>query len=308
MYFSLMDLQKKWQDHLYDERRYAQNTVDAYCKDLRYYIDFLANYKNSDINIELIKNVDVFDVRAFLASLSGKSVGLRSRARFLSAIKNFYSFCARNEFFENSAVHHVKIPRGHRSIPKDMSVEDAMTSIDSIKNIAKGEWEKMRDVSVLLLLYGSGLRISEALNIKCRDIDLSNRTVIVMGKGGKERLIPILETVAKHIQEYVDACPFIYDSSSWLFYGARGGKLSRNYFAARIKQMRESNDLPSSITAHSFRHSFASHLINKDVCIRVIQELLGHASLSTTQIYANMDHSARYAVYNAHHPRSNKKN
>jgi len=247
--------------------------------------------------------LDAKRFRAFMAARRHAGVSGRSLARTMSALRMFFRWLEAEEITASRAVLQVALPRVPHGVPKPLTVDKAQAVVDD--RSADDDWLVARDTAVLLLLYGSGLRIAEALAIVRKDAPIDGREVLrVAGKGGKERLVPVLPVTRAAIVRYVALCPFPLASDSPLFLGARGGRLSPRIVQLVMSRLREALGLPATATPHALRHSFATHLLSAGADLRQIQELLGHASLSTTQVYTEVDRARLLAVYDRSHPRA----
>jgi integrase/recombinase XerC len=250
--------------------------------------------------------VDARKIRGFLASRRAKGVESRSLSRSLSAYRSFFRWLEREDILKNRAVLQVAGPEVPRSLPKPLTVAAAVTVVDG-GMAAELDWVTARDMAVLLLLYGSGLRISEALGLRVQDAPSAARDVIrITGKGGKERLVPVLPIAINAIERYCRLCPHPLPSDGPLFLGVKGGPLDARIIQLVMERMRAALGLPATATPHALRHSFATHLLSAGADLRQIQELLGHASLSTTQVYTDVDRDRLLAVYNQSHPRATR--
>lgn len=294
-----------WLAHLQHERGYSEATRTAYERDLGQFVLFLRGDLGHAPGLEDLARLDVKTVRRFLAARRRTGVQSRSLARTLSALRTFYRWLEATGRITNRALAQVATPRIPRSLPKPLTVEKASALMDEGGTEAPEDWIAARDTAVLLLLYGAGLRISEALGLTRRDAPTPGRDVIrIVGKGGKERLVPILPVTQNAVARYIALCPYPLDAESPLFLGAKGGPLSPRLIQLAVARMREALTLPETATPHALRHSFATHLLAAGADLRQIQELLGHASLSTTQVYTEVDRERILAVYDAAHPRA----
>jgi integrase/recombinase XerC len=294
-----------WLSHLTEDRDYTARTREAYARDLEQFIGFLRNRLGHPPCLGDMSVITVKDFRAFLSSRRKAGITSRSLARTLSALRSFFRWLEQNDIAKNRSVLQVARPKVPHSLPKPLTVEKATDLVAPSAHDHKDRWIAARDTAVLLLLYGAGLRISEALALKTKDAPTSARDVArIIGKGGKERLAPILPVAIDAIAEYCRLCPFPLEPESPLFVGARGGPLSPRIIQLTVEKLRDALGLPHNATPHALRHSFATHLLSAGADLRQIQELLGHASLSTTQIYTEVDRDRLLAVYEAAHPRA----
>jgi integrase/recombinase XerC len=293
-----------WLAHLAHERGRAPNTLVAYQRDLRQFLSWLNKDLGRAPGLGDLAGVDTRRLRAFLASRRRSRVSSRSLARGLSGLRAFFRWLETEDIARNRAILQVARPRVGHGIPKPLSVEKAAAVVDGGAAVAL-DWIAARDSAVLLLLYGSGLRISEALGIARRDAPGAGReTLRVVGKGGKERLVPVLPVTQEAVSRYLALCPHALTADGPLFLGAKGGRLSPRIVQLLMERLRGALGLPDTATPHALRHSFATHLLSAGADLRQIQELLGHASLSTTQVYTEVDRERLLAVYDRAHPRA----
>ena len=294
----------RWLAHLEHERGLAGATLEAYERDLRQFLVFLKGALGHAPCLADLAHLEVKTVRSFMASRRRGGATSRSLARTMSALRTFFRWLENGETIKTRAVHQVGLPKIPHSVPKPLTVDKAASVVENGAGTGP-EWIAARDAAVLLLLYGSGLRISEALGLNRRDAPLGDRDVLrIIGKGGKERLVPVLPVTQAGIERYVALCPYPLEPESPLFVGAKGGPLSARIIQLAIERRRSALDLPDTATPHALRHSFATHLLSAGADLRQIQELLGHASLSTTQIYTEVDRQRLLEVYDAAHPRA----
>jgi len=296
-----------WLAYLTVERQLAANTAEAYERDISQFLAFLAGHFNRLPDMKHLLALQARDVRAFLAARRGEGVGSRSLARSLSALRMFYRFLERRGYGKNDAIRAVSLPKLPHSVPKPLTAPKATALIDSADIASPGapEWILARDTAVLALLYGSGLRISEALSLERKDAPIKGRDMLrVTGKGNKTRVVPVLPIVRDAVEFYLKLCPLKLGSDDPLFVGARGKQLSPRIIQLRIARARAALGLPDTATPHALRHSFATHLLGAGADLRAIQELLGHASLSTTQGYTEVDRAHLLKIYDRAHPRA----
>ncbi|MGD2132043.1 MAG: tyrosine recombinase XerC [Maricaulaceae bacterium] len=290
--------------HLRGERRASPRTCEAYGRDLEAFFSFLEDHLGGAVRLSDLAELYARDFRAYLAKRRSGPDGLspRSTARALSALRSFFRYAERRWGVKNDELALVQGPKLARTLPRPVSEHAARALLDlAADDIAP--WIGARDAAVLALLYGAGLRISEALGLVGADAPLSD-AVRVRGKGGKERLVPILPAVADAVERYRALCPHPLTDKAALFRGARGGPLGPRAVQARVEDLRARLGLPATATPHALRHAFATHLLAGGADLRTIQELLGHADLSTTQIYADVDADTLLAVYDQAHPRA----
>jgi integrase/recombinase XerC len=303
----LRDLADAWLAHLRGERRMAALTLEAYARDLRQFLDFLSGRTGEPVDPGAIATLEPADIRAFMAARRAEGVGNRTLLRGLAAIRSFARYLEREGLGTVAAFSAIRPPKAPRRLPKALGVADARDLADAETRAGEARlpWILARDAAVLSLLYGAGLRISEALGLSRADAPGGRRdTVTVRGKGGKVRSAPVIEPVRKAIQAYLDICPYELPLGGPLFVGARGGKLSPRIIQLAVERMRGALGLPDTATPHALRHSFATHLLGRGGDLRTIQELLGHASLSTTQIYTAIDTTRLLDAYRSAHPRA----
>jgi integrase/recombinase XerC len=294
-----------WLRHLGDERRMSPKTVEAYRRDVRQFLGFLAEHLGGAPSLKELAALAPADVRAFLAARRAKGIGSRSLMRTLAGVRGFARFLERNGKGKVGALAAVRAPKIAKTLPRPLSVAAAkrMTDPDLSAGDEREPWIHARDAAVLALLYGSGLRISEALGLKRADFG-SRDTITVSGKGRKERMVPVLPQVAKLVADYVALCPHDLPEDGPLFVGAKGGPLSARVVQLAMARLRGVLGLAETATPHALRHSFATHLLARGGDLRSIQELLGHASLATTQIYTEVDAERLIEAYRTAHPRA----
>jgi integrase/recombinase XerC len=298
----------RWMVHLRAERRLSQKTNEAYARDLRQFLVFLGAHWGSSVSLKRFAELEASDVRAFMAARRIQQVGGRSLMRALAGLRSFARFLEREGKGKVGALSAIRAPKVGKSLPKPIAVGAAkeLTDADLRAGENREPWIWARDAAVMALLYGSGLRISEALGLKKRDVPSpgSGDVLTVIGKGNKTRMVPVLQNVLALIQDYVAMCPHTIAPDGPIFVGARGGPLSPRIIQLTMERLRGALGLPDSATPHALRHSFATHLLGRGGDLRAIQELLGHASLSTTQIYTGIDTERLLEVYRTSHPRA----
>lgn len=293
-----------WLAWLSLEKRFAANTVLAYGRDVDAFLGFLTGHNGAPLELTDLADLKASDVRAYLARRrsSDKPLTDRSVARALASIRSFYHFLDRRRGLTNADVKFIRGPRLKPPAPRPVSENSAFELIDMASDAAVA-WIAARDSAILTLLYGCGLRISEALGLDGSYAALP-ATLIIKGKGGKTRIVPTLPAARDAIADYVRQCPFHLDEATPLFFGARGGPLSARIIQGVMAQMRGALALPPTATPHALRHAFATHLLQAGGDLRAIQELLGHASLSTTQRYTEVNPAFMMAAFTAAHPRA----
>lgn len=290
---------------LRDERRYSDLTQDAYRRDVSGFLNFLMEHLGEPPSAKDLEALAPLDFRSWLATLARDDVQPVSRARKLSAVRTFFKYLRKRGVAVNDRVGLVASPKTPRGVPKPLSVPDADLLIASAGDFETEDWIAKRNIALLTLLYGCGLRIAEALALNERDAP-SGDAMTVLGKGKKERFVPVLPAVRAAIAEYLDASPYAGAAEGPLFRGARGGRLNPDGARRPIRLLRAALGLPDTATPHALRHSFATHLLAAGGDLRAIQELLGHASLSTTQRYTEVDTAKMMAEYAKAHPRARR--
>ena len=297
------DALQTWLDQQRALKGAAENTLTAYRGDVTEFLAFISVHHGTPHGLGALAKITVSDMRAWMAQTRGTGVGPRSLARKLSAVKAFYRWLAEREGFEATAVLSTRAPKFTKKLPRPLAIDAARELIDCVETQARAPWVAARDVAVLTLLWGCGLRISEALGLTGADAPLP-QVLRITGKGGKERVVPVLPAARDAVDTYVKACPHASSANAPLFRGVRGGKLSAGAIQKVMASARMQLGLPASATPHAMRHSFATHLLDAGGDLRAIQELLGHASLSTTQAYTAVDTVRLMEVYNSAHPRA----
>lgn len=292
-----------WLESLVIERDRSENTRLAYRRDLEQFVGYLQRSLKRSPALGDVAHIDIKTIRGFMASRRKQGASSRSLARTLSALRTFYRWLETERGITNRAITRVLRPKVPHSVPKPLTVTKAAAVAGAVTH--DEPWIAARDTAVILLLYGSGLRISEALSIQLKDVPTAQRDVMrIVGKGGKERAVPVLPVTVEAIQAYLDACPHPLEADTPIFRGARGGPLSPRIIQLVMARLRERLGLPDSATPHALRHSFATHLLSAGADLRQIQDLLGHASLATTQLYTEVDRDRLLSVYDAAHPRA----
>jgi integrase/recombinase XerC len=295
-------LVERWGKHLAHDRRRSAHTVRAYSGTAHRLIGFLGQYRGCLLFPADLLTVTAQDLRAFLAARRAEGLGPASASRELSGIRAFLTFAAEQQG-EKAAVPRTRAPKRPRTLPRPSSPQDVTALAEDAGAFASEPWIGSRDLAILLLLYGSGLRVSEALSITARHLPLG-QAIRVTGKRSKMRIVPLVPAVREAIADYVSQCPYPVTGDSPLFVGARGGPLSADLVRRAVRAARTRLGLPDSLTPHALRHSFATHLLARGADLRSLQELLGHASLSSTQIYTQVDAAHLLDVYRHAHPRA----
>lgn len=277
-------------------------TIKAYRQDNASFLTFVSNESNIIIDQDFLEALTNNQFRKWLSELKKKQAKLTTIARKLSALKSFFSYLQKYNNLNSEVIFNIQSIKINKSLPKALSEEDALATIELINNNEESQpWLKQRNLTILILIYGCGLRISEAINLSKSNINESS--LVILGKGNKERIIPTLPIVKQHLNLYLINCPYLLNNKEAIFKGVRGRQLQAAVFQRYIKKLRIQLGLKDTTTPHAFRHSFATHLLANGVDIRSIQELLGHASISTTQRYTEVDHNRLIQVYNQSHPR-----
>jgi integrase/recombinase XerC len=298
---------ENWLAHLGNERRYSPKTLEAYRRDVEQFLEFLTEHLGGAPSLKDLAALQPADVRAFLAARRADGIGSRSLMRTLAGMRGFARYLERNGKGKVGALAAVRTPKIGKTLPRPLSVTAARRVGDTelLAGEATAPWVQARDAAVLALLYGSGLRISEALGLKRADFGVGGRDVItVTGKGRKQRMVPVLPQVQKLVADYVALCPYELPGDGPLFVGAKGGPLSARIIQLAMARLRGALGLAETATPHALRHSFATHLLARGGDLRAIQELLGHASLATTQIYTEVDAERLIEAYRNAHPRA----
>lgn len=297
----------RWLSHLGTERRLSPKTLEAYGRDLRQCLDFLSNYWGERVTLARFAGLEATDIRAFMAMRRADDIAGRSLMRALAGLRSFGRFLEREGKGKVGALSAIRAPKVAKSLPKPLPMASAKRLADADERAGEERetWILARDAAVMALLYGSGLRISEALGLKRREVPRPGEgdVLVVTGKGNKTRMVPVLQNVLELVQEYVAMCPYPLPAEGPIFVGARGGPLSPRIIQLAMERLRGALGLPDSATPHALRHSFATHLLSRGGDLRAIQELLGHSSLSTTQIYTGIDSERLLEVYASAHPR-----
>jgi integrase/recombinase XerC len=298
----------RWLSHLKSERRLSAKTLEAYERDLRQCLVFLSGHWGGRVSLKQFAKLEAADIRAFMAMRRSDAIASRSLMRTLAGLRSFGKFLEREGKAKLAALGAIRAPKVGKTLPKPLTVENArrMTDADIRAGEAREPWVLARDAAVMALLYGSGLRISEALGLRRHDVPQpgAGDVLVVTGKGNKTRMVPVLQNVLTLVAEYVAMCPYDLHTNKPIFVGARGGPLSPRIIQLTMARLRGALGLPDSATPHALRHSFATHLLGRGGDLRAIQELLGHASLSTTQIYTAVDTERLLDVYKTAHPRA----
>ncbi|MCC8407288.1 MAG: tyrosine recombinase XerC [Rickettsia endosymbiont of Sceptobius lativentris] len=298
---SIQELIDKWQKYLVLQRNYCNHTVISYNNDLKHFLEFMNYYNSELVTINHIKTADIRLIRSWLAKRNCDNFTTSSISRGLSAVKNFYRFLEKTTQLNSHIIFSIKSPKKTKLLPKALSEDDVVISLEHIEEYGNVKWVELRNKALLVLIYASGLRISEALSIT--KLHLQNLEFIrIIGKGSKERIIPWLPIAKNLITQYLEILPYKLGDNEPIFRGKQGKKLQPPVFNRELIKLKHFYGLPQHLTAHSFRHSFASHLLEHGADLRSIQELLGHKSLSTTQNYTKTSIKHLEAVYTTAYP------
>lgn len=298
-----IDLMENWLSNLSAVGGLAEKTIDAYRQDVTTYIHFISHHTGKRPSKVILSNVDVKDMRSWISHTRRSGLSPRSLARALSAIKSFYRWLGHTYGISTTAVLSTRSPKFEKPLPRPLKEIAAKNLINQIDIQSEYAWINARNVAVITLLYGCGLRISEALSLKFVETPLPE-VLKIIGKGNKERIVPILPIAQSAVKKYIKYCPYSFLPNDFLFKGARGGPLNQRIIRKVMEQTRMQLGLPSSASPHAMRHSFATHLLEAGGDLRVIQELLGHASLSSTQAYTAVDQAHLMEVYKKSHPKA----
>ncbi len=296
-----------WYLWLTEQRRLSINTAQSYLIDLKEFAAFFFERAQKPLTLRDLKNLSVSDFRAYLVHRAEDHIARSSQARGMSSLRNFFKYLNKQELVENTAISAVRSARPAKTLPKPLSQDETLQLLHAAYSAQKERWQGLRDVALLTLLYGCGLRISEALNLSINDWKKAASVLIIKGKGNKERLVPVLPLVHKAVNAYLTERPDHYQDNDALFVGARFERINAGVVQRQVRRLRTLLGLADSVTPHALRHSFATHLLEAGSDLRSVQELLGHASLSATQRYTEVDTTHLTAVYEHSHPRAHKK-
>lgn len=302
-----MNLEKfvhQWQLRLSTLNR-SPNTIKAYSQDFFDFKNFFEDYHNAPLTTETFKTITPQDIRAWLLYQRKKGINTRSSARGLAGVKSLTQFLLEEKILEDHAFFHVRSPKLQKTLPRPVSIEQAFAINDTIQNMSECLWVGLRNQALMQLLYYTGMRISEALNLNQNNLQ-EGQFITVIGKGQKTRQVPIIDAIKEKLFHYLEAQPFANNPDAPLFYGERGKRLQAGIAQKVLRDFRRANGMPESLTPHALRHSCATHLIQSSHDLRGIQELLGHASLSSTQIYTQIDEVSMMNTYKSAHPRAKK--
>lgn len=300
----LQNLIEEWLRYLKSARNLSTNTVEAYRSDIKQLVSFLQEYSGEPVSVDYICSLARSDIRAWFLFRKNANETAKTISRGLSALKSFIRFLIHDKKIENSIVLSIRPPKVEKSLPRPLNISQINNIIDTIRDVKQTDWIAKRDRALLVLIYSVGLRISEALNLDRDDISYSTDSLTILGKGGKSRVVPLLDPVKTVIFEYMNSHKF--DDSVALFVNNRGDRLTASSVQKLLKKSRELLGLSSKVTPHALRHSCATHLMENTGDLRGIQELLGHSSISSTQIYADVAQKYIAEIYDKCHPLSDK--
>ncbi len=299
----LVQTLQKWDDYLRYEKNMSPHTLRAYGSDVGYFVNFLFHHLGKPPSLDDLSEVSILDFRSWMSAMFMSEKSNASRARSLSGVKNFVTWMDKKGIMHNPAIKTVRTPKLPHKIPRPLHEIQALDVIDSAGMLEHHDWTAMRNMALFMLLYGCGLRINEALSLDMKDLP-RDELLRVIGKGNKERQVPVLKIIDDMLNEYLAACPFENDPNRPVFLGYRGGRLNQGVAQRSMRELRGMLKLPETATPHALRHSFATHLLQNGANLREIQELLGHASLSSTQRYTDVDATEMMKIYKSAHPRS----
>lgn len=301
---SLLDERASWLSALAEERRLSDNTLEAYERDTRQFLAFLTGHLASPARLKDIGNLRPADLRGFLAARRRDGAGARTLGRGLAGLRSFLRHLERKGLVNAAGAAAIRSPKQPKSLPKPLTDLQALSVVDAGTQLSEEPWISVRNAAVLTLLYGCGLRISEALALTPEDFAGAPTALRITGKGGKTRIVPLLQAARDGVEDYLRLCPIPLARDKPLFRGTRGGPLQPAIIQREMQKLRGALGLPDSATPHALRHSFATHLLAGGGDLRTIQELLGHASLSTTQVYTGVDSARLLEIYDRAHPRA----
>ena len=293
----------QWRAWLANEKRASAHTLDAYLRDLAAFLHFLTDHLGFRPGLRDLAALTTGDFRAYLAARSARGLARTSTARAMSTVRGFFRHLDRNGLVHNAAVGAVRTPKVPKSVPKALSRDEALEAVAAAGDLSDEPWVARRDIALVTLLYGCGLRLGEALALNRGQAPRADR-LVVTGKGNKQRLVPVLPVVVEAVTDYLAHCPYRLGDDGPLFVGVRGARLNPGVAQRQVRRLRILLGLPETTTPHAQRHSFATHLLAGGGDLRTIQELLGHASLSTTQRYTDVDVTRLTEVHRAAHPRA----
>ncbi|MEE2694041.1 MAG: tyrosine recombinase XerC [Pseudomonadota bacterium] len=296
----------EWQTWLRTERRLAKNTLSSYHRDVKRFLVFLNSHQGSAVCLDQLASLHIRDFRAWLTQLHNEGLGPHSRSRALASVRSLFYFLDKEKYSHNAAISAVRRPKMDKRLPQPTQLEliEQLIDIAGLKKAGRAHWVGLRDQALLTLLYGAGLRISEALSLNAHVFNDDPETLIINGKGGRQRMVPILPIIRQRVAKYKNKCPYQTSPEEALFLGIRGKRLHPGVVQKIVRTLRQELNLGDALTPHGLRHSFATHLLSSGGNLRMIQELLGHSSLSTTQQYTNVADRKLHRVFQDNHPRA----
>ncbi len=300
----LLAERQRWLQGLLQERRLSDNTVDAYERDTRQFLTFLTGHLAGPPRLSDISTLRPADLRGFLAQRRKGGAGARTLGRGLAGLRSFLRYLERNGLANAAGAAAIRSPKQPKSLPKPLTDREALNVVTQDAQLAEEPWVAARNAAVLTLLYGCGLRISEALDLTPGDFAGTPTSLRITGKGGKTRIVPLMTVARDAVATYLRLCPYHAGADQPMFRGTRGAKLQPAIIQREMQKLRGALGLPDTATPHALRHSFATHLLAGGGDLRTIQELLGHASLSTTQVYTGVDSTRLLEIYDRAHPRA----
>lgn len=292
----VLELLGKFLRFLEVEKKYSKNTFESYRIDIFYFFDFVSSQLGSSLRLSDLEKLSIHDFRKWLANRVESAYSNASNARALAALRSFFRYCNRNNFLKNREIEKLKTPKISKPLPRSVDQIDIQNIFAEIEKIHKIEWKKRRDLALLTLIYGCGLRISEALSVSKKSLE-NSQNLVVSGKGKKQRIVPLMPLVLTKISDYLRCVPFSLNFDTPIFLNTHGKTLTRRDFSGLVANVRKNLNLQDSVTPHAFRHSFATHLLEAGGDLRSIQQLLGHEGLSTTQRYTKVDKTRLLAAY-----------
>lgn len=296
---------RRWQDYISHEKRLSDNTASAYQRDVRQFFQHLTGYLGAPPSLKDVAGLKPVDLRGFLASRRKGGAQARTLARSLSGIRSFIRYLERHHMADSAGLKATNAPKLPKKLPKPLAISQAMAVTDKNLQLDDSPWICARDAACMALMYGSGLRIGEALALTREQFSIGDQSALrIKGKGNKTRMVPLLGVVRQSVEEYLSLCPFVVATDEPIFRGAKGGVLNPAIIQKQMRKLRGALGLAQTATPHALRHSFATHLLASGGDLRSIQELLGHASLSTTQLYTGVDTAELLKVYDKAHPRA----
>ena len=303
-----------WCDWLRHQRRVSKHTVQAYQFDISVFLKFITGHIGYPPGLKDLENLQTADFRSFLSARGAKNISKTSSARNISGLRSFFRYLEQQNLGRNSAIVNLRTPKQPKKLPRPLSIDESLETLAAFSDLHAEPWIGKRDQALFTVLYGCGLRLSEVLSLTLNDLpdpstELSNKSIAITitGKGGKQRIVPVLKPVLMAIRAYLDICPYTLKEHQPIFLGARGKTLNPGVAQRQMRRLRHLLRLPESATPHALRHSFATHLLGAGGDLRTIQELLGHASLSSTQRYTDVNGEQLAEIYNDAHPRAHSR-